>query len=300
MRRLSRFSIRLVSVLLAMAGSFSCREKQSEWQTVQQKLTPLYALKSKPMPGDWMAQHKEPYQSFEQYVQSKPTRSDNVRNKIYITRIGAFSPKQQEIVAKTARYLWLFYGLQIKYLTLDPSTDVLKQSRRYGPENKPQLSTQHLIKEVLAKQLPTDAAVLIGLTATDLYPSKSWNFVFGQASLKNRVGVWSMNRFGNPDNPPEYEDCLLYTIKTAAHEIGHMFSLRHCVKYECCMNGSNDLYEVSTRPTYFCPECLTKICWNLRQDPRQNLLRTRKFWMEERNQSLIGFYDKNLLSLEKE
>ena len=281
-----------------MVALGACREKQPEWQAIGQKLAPLYALKVKPMPGDWMSQHKEPHQTFDQYVQSKPVRTDGLRNKIYIARIDEFSPKQQEVIAKTAKYLWLFYGLQVKYLMLDVNTDVFKQSRHYGLEKKLQLSTAYLMNKVLAKQLPSDAAILVGLTAADLYPNERWNFVFGQASLKNRVGVWSINRFGNPGKPEEYRKCLLYTIKTATHEIGHAFSLRHCVKYECCMNGSIGLYEASAKPTYFCPDCLTKICWNLRQDPKQNLLRTLKFWKEEENRNLTEFYDKNLTVLE--
>jgi archaemetzincin len=30
----------------------------------------------------------------------------------------------------------------------------------------------------------------------DLYPEPSWNFVFGQASLNERVGVYSFARYG--------------------------------------------------------------------------------------------------------
>mgnify|MGYP000107882883 CR=1 FL=1 len=33
------------------------------------------------------------------------------------------------------------------------------------------------------------------VTMTDLYPSEDWNFVFGQASLRNRVGAYSFARY---------------------------------------------------------------------------------------------------------
>src|SRR3712207_7363776 len=41
----------------------------------------------------------------------------------------------------------------------------------------------------------------------------------------------------------DFKLTLLRTLKIAAHETGHMFSVRHCTKYECVMNGSNHLGE---------------------------------------------------------
>ena len=32
------------------------------------------------------------------------------------------------------------------------------------------------------------------------------------------------------------------------HELCHMFGIKHCVFYNCCMNGSNHLEEASTHP----------------------------------------------------
>ncbi|CAN5590018.1 hypothetical protein BH10BAC2_BH10BAC2_20810 [soil metagenome] len=77
----------------------------------------------------------------------------------------------------------------------------------------------------------------------------------------------------------------MLTIKTATHEIGHMFTLPHCAKYECCMNGNNSLRELNNYPTYFCPDCLAKICWNLNQNVTGNLERTKLYW-QGRNDSL--------------
>jgi predicted Zn-dependent protease len=39
--------------------------------------------------------------------------------------------------------------------------------------------------------LPEDAFCLLGITMEDLYPNPSWNFVFGEAALRERVGVAS-------------------------------------------------------------------------------------------------------------
>ena len=112
-----------------------------------------------------------------------------------------------------------------------------------------------------------DAAVL-GITAADLWPGPGWNFVFGQASLKERVGVWSMARNGDPDDRPAMRKiCAMRTVMTATHETGHMFGIRHCIAYECGMNGSNHSDERDRQPLEFCPECQPKLWWTLELDP---------------------------------
>lgn len=105
-------------------------------------------------------------------------------------------------------------------------------------------------------------------TAHDLYPAEDWNFVFGQASLVERVGVWSLARFGDPDESDEaFHLCLRRTVKGATHETGHMQRFRHCVAYQCGMNGSNHLDETDAAPIEFCPECQAKIWWTCEVDP---------------------------------
>ena len=116
--------------------------------------------------------------------------------------------------------------------------------------------------------LPADAAAYIAFTASDLWPGAGWNFVFGQASLRERVGVWSIHRNGDPaESEASFRLCLLRTMKTAVHETGHIFSMRHCTAYECCMCGSNHRAESDRRPVLLCPECMAKVCWATRTDP---------------------------------
>src|SRR4030095_6329216 len=82
-----------------------------------------------------------------------------------------------------------------------------------------QLLTSYLLNDMLKKRRqPKDAAVL-GLTAADLWPGEGWNFVFGQASLTERVGVGSRAQNGNPDESEAARAlCTLRTLKTATHE----------------------------------------------------------------------------------
>ena len=128
-----------------------------------------------------------------------------------------------------------------------------------------QIKSTFVLDQVLKPNLPEDAFALIAFTSSDLYPADDWNFVFGQASLRHRVGVWSIFRNGNPET--EFKDCLLRTLKTATHETGHMFSVRHCIDYDCNMCGSNSREESDRRPLYLCPQCVAKIWWATRCDP---------------------------------
>jgi len=56
-------------------------------------------------------------------------------------------------------------------------------------------------------------------------------------------------------------------MKTACHELCHVFGMTHCPYYECLMNGSNLLNEADKKPFLLCPICLRKLeaYLNLRQ-----------------------------------
>ncbi len=114
---------------------------------------------------------------------------------------------------------------------------------------------------------PKDAVVVLGVTMGDLYPSRSWNYVFGEADLRRRVGVYSLARYfpefwGEARDEAALRLALLRTLKVVVHETGHMFGLEHCVTWQCAMNGSNSLAETDTQPLRLCPDCLRKLAWN--------------------------------------
>ena len=117
----------------------------------------------------------------------------------------------------------------------------------------------------LKGKLPGNGFCLLAITLENLYPEASWNFVFGQASLNERVGVYSLARY-NPAfyGQPRRKDCPALLpqqriMKVLPHETGHMFGLAHCVCFSRVMNGSNDLQESDRRPLHLCPVCLRKL-----------------------------------------
>src|SRR5690606_32924923 len=108
----------------------------------------------------------------------------------------------------------------------------------------------------LEGKLPADALLLIGLTMTDLYPGEDWNFVFGYAALDNRVGVYSLLRFDPAIVEPgrattlEQRRALMLErgLKLMTHELTHSFGVRHCIHYDCLMNGANHIEESDAHP----------------------------------------------------
>jgi len=99
------------------------------------------------------------------------------------------------------------------------------------------------------------------------------NFLFGLASPATSCGCSSIHRqlpsftlekFESEEE--EYNVVLMRACKVMVHEIGHMFGLTHCIYYQCCMNGSNDLQYSDKRPIYFCAVCFRKLALCLEFD----------------------------------
>ena len=250
--------IMLCSVSMAFGISNEKREFAKTLIPRLKKLVPLHERMGEPKPGEWLAEHPEEGQTFKEYVNCKPVLPTATRNKIYLLPIGKLEGRYNQLVSDTSRYLSLFYGLDTKLLKPISSTLIPQEARRENVLGTQLLST-YILNDILVPRLPEDAACLIALSKHDLWPGKGWNFVFGQANTRKRVGVWSLTRFGVDDDEVKYETVLRRTVKTAAHEVGHMFTMRHCKVFECLMNGSNSLYESEKRPLYMCPHCLGKL-----------------------------------------
>jgi archaemetzincin len=254
------------------------------------KLLPLHQELGKPRPGDWLAEHREPGETFRQYVRGRPVKPDRRRRVIYVQPLGDFTTTQRKIVTLTAEYMQIYFGLPVKIREDMPLELIPAHARRKHPSwGMDQILSTYVLEEVLHPRLPDDATAFLAFTASDLWPGEGWNFIFGQASLSHRVGVWSIYRNGDPDQSDDaFRLCLLRTIKTATHETGHMFSMKHCTLYECNMCGSNHRAERDRLPVWLCPHCLAKLCWATKAGPK------------ERFRRLVDFSKRNGLEAERE
>lgn len=244
------------------------------------KLKPVHKKLGPPQPGEWLAEHEETGQTFQEYLRIKPVTPTGARHTIYVQPLGEFTKEQRQIVEISAEYLSLYFDRPVKLCKDLPLDIIPADARRIHPTwDVPQILTTHVLTEVLKPRLPKDAAAYIAFTASDLWPGEGWNFVFGQATLRDRVGVWSINRLGDPAASDEsYKLCLRRTLKIATHETGHMFSMKHCTAYECNMCGCNHQEESDRKPLYLCPECDAKLQWATAAEPKARYLRLAAFF----------------------
>lgn len=294
----------LLVFLAALVALTGCQSSGGEGRlkairAAMEKLGPLHSCMGKPQPGDWLAVHHEPSQTLGQYLACRPAGPTARRRVIYIQPIGEFSPTQRKVVALAAELAGLYYCLPVKVRKEMPLSAVPARARRVHPAwGVKQILTTYVLDEVLKPRLPADAVAYLAFTTSDLWPGPGWNFVFGQASLGERVGVWSIYRNGDPAAGPDaFRLCLLRTMKTAAHELGHMFSMYHCIAYNCCMNGSNHRAEADRRPLALCPECVAKVWWIIGCDPAERYRKLAAFCRKCGLTAEAAFYEKSLKAI---
>lgn len=268
---------------------------------IEARLAPLATKMGKPKSSDWLASHKEPGQTFAQYFNAEPVRKSTQLNTMYFLMVGEFSDDQQKVMDITREYLETVYTVPVKVRKKIPLSDIPEKAQRKHPSwGDQQILTGHISNEILLPDRPEDALAYLAFTSTDLYPGPNWNFVFGEANLRDRVGVWSIYRFGNPaKSREEFKSCLRHTLKTASHETGHILTIQHCTAYECNMNGSNNLEEAERQPMHFCPVCLRKLCWNLQVEPVAYLKKLQTFCQKHGLDDEAAWYDKAVKALEK-
>ena len=265
------------------------------------KLEPLHVELGKPKPGEWLDAHDEDGQTFKQYLRIRPNVLTAERNRLYVQPIGEFNAKQNELITLSAEFLSSYFNCEVTTLKTKPETILPDSAQRQHPTwGVHQLLTSHILDNVLAPELPHDAFATIAFTASDLWPGDGWNFVFGYAAFRDRVGVWSLYRFGDPTESDEaFKKCLSRTIKVATHETGHMFSIQHCTKYQCNMQGSNSLQESDSQPLHLCPQCHAKILHATGCDPVARYENLIQFCKKHKLTDELQYFQKAKLELEK-
>lgn len=228
-----------------------------------QMLAPLHQRPPAVTSGDWLDEHAESGQTFAQYLAQQPIVPAGERRTIYVLPIGAFDGARRQVLERTAEALSVWFGLPAKVEAPLPLEAIPGRAQRRFPHGGwLQLRTGYLMEEVLRPGLAADAACRIGFCTADLWPGAGWNFVFGEASLVDRVGVWSLYRDGDPErSAADFRLCLLRALKTATHEIAHMFGMHHCTAWSCNLAGANHQQESDRQPWRLCPECLAKLLW---------------------------------------
>jgi archaemetzincin len=234
---------------------------------------------SRPVEGEWLFTHKEKGQSFEQFINSRHVVPTNNSNIIYIRPIGDFNALQKKQIELVREYLEIFFQLKTKTLEKLSNDIIPSSARRIGHEDNEQFLAGYILDSVLKKEKPLNRIALMALTEVDLYPKPEWNYVFGLASYRDKIGVSSIYRLQDEVlTPTNFDLCLSRLLKTCSHEIGHMFGLYHCIEADCVMNGTISLPETDNSTIRLCSSCQRKLNSSIKYDNKKRLIELEKYF----------------------
>ncbi len=241
-------------------------------------------LPKKPRAGDWLSAHDEGGQSFKSFARRSFTCSPHGHcDTMYIIPIGDFHPERAPPLDRLLAFAAAHFGCKIK-LGQHVSVKAVSENSRVGDEGQLQILTD-TVRTLLCRSQPRDCFAVIGITMIDLYTikdSEAWNYVFGEASAMDGVGVFSFARYDPsgtflpPDGsteglPPmsqvDQSELLRRSCRVLTHEGSHVVGLKHCIHFKCLMNGSNHLRESDSCPLHLCPLCLRKLALGCGFDP---------------------------------
>src|SRR5579859_1820336 len=232
-----------------------------------------------PSPADWLSFHPEPGQTSREFLRSHPNFPDEVRRTLYLQPLEEFRPDWPSL-AQLKTFTEAFFSMPVQVLPVIHHLGKIA-SRVNLTTGKPQLLTSD-IRKLLKLRLPRDAYCLLGVTLRDLYPVPEWNYVFGEASIKDRLGIYSFARydphFFGEDSPDCASLILRRSCKVLAHETSHMFGIAHCIYFRCVMNGVNHLGELDAHPLHLCPVDLRKLYDSIQFDPMARYAHLRDFY----------------------
>lgn len=122
-----------------------------------------------------------------------------------------------------------------------------------------QPAASDIIKGLLPLRM--DFSRVLGITNSDLF-HPGVNHVFGFADPGSRVSVISLYRFRTGGVSAGKIACR--AVKTAIHELGHTYGLRHCTDHRCVMFFSFNLADTDYKSREFCGKCKDEISSRLK------------------------------------
>lgn len=249
--------------------------------TLQRAFSPDHDFDPLPSPGphDWLSVARERGQTFDQFVRTATNRPDATRRRLYLRPVGEVAADRGRVLEDLRAFACAFFVQDVGWVPPLPiDAGIARRRNRYTGDV--QLNTRDLLAR-LAREVPSDAWAVLAVSTWDLYPQEHWNFVFGEALLDDRVGVFSIARY----DPGFYGQAsadrtllLRRSSKVLAHEACHMLGVLHCIYFNCLMNGSNHLAESDRRPLHLCPVDLRKLHWALGVDLVERYRRLLAFW----------------------
>src|SRR5688572_21476700 len=116
-----------------MPSLLSNAAMSSSYQELETKLRPLAQPLPAPHPGDWLAEHPEPGQTFDAYVDSRPVRKSDKFHTIYLCLLGEFDKDQRRILNLTNEYLAIFFDCPVEIKREISLASIPERARRTHP-----------------------------------------------------------------------------------------------------------------------------------------------------------------------
>lgn len=213
-----------------------------------------FTRKGPPTPGEWLHSFSEGGQTVAEHARSCRNRKSAERHTLHLAPYDDLRPAHTARLADLEAFVEAYFSVEAEVLPArSPPAEAWSERRAQWDAS--------LIADDQLGRVPADSLGVLGLMGGDLYVD-GLNFVFGIGRFEQRVGVHSLHRFGEM---PQRLRRRAFAL--AAHELGHMFGVEHCVFYDCVMNGSNSLTETDRAPLHLCPVCREKLRWALGFDP---------------------------------
>ena len=255
--------------------------------------------------SDWLSVHPETGQSYSDWVRcySHAISREQVLTIIPVQLSSKTKTISDSILNCLETFSNIFFDHEVtveKYLLLPNMPNRQNSHTCYEQFNC--RSILNCLKD-WKKKHPNVFAVL-GVTLSDIYPRDDWNFVFGLADSSQRVGIFSMARYfdnfpspnQNIESYAESSRFLSRLCKVMCHEICHMLNIKHCVYFNCLMNGSNSLSEADRRSVFLCPICLRKLHHAVGFDVKRRYEQLLDFWCG-RNEDYVEWLTQRLSSV---
>ncbi|CAF1478911.1 unnamed protein product [Rotaria sordida] len=235
-----------------------------------------------PNHGDWLRYHEEKGQTLKAFEQTTSKAvPHSTFNTIYIQPVGSFNHPRAAPLNVIIQFARIFFaGCEVELLpTIDFSKD-MKYRENHGIKQYRTDDFYNYLSQTRYFRDTSRELLCVAVTMTDIYPDESWNFVYGEARVKDGLGVYSFARLDPlfsessqillsvPLTKEERIVMLRHCIKILLHELGHLFGLNHCIYFICLMNGANNQIEMDRQTLYLCPVCLRKLYSTLYFDVR--------------------------------
>ena len=166
-------SISLDSKQRSRLGKFdSCQKHLKDYY---EKLTELCAPMPKPGKSDWLSEHLEAGQTFDDFNRKAHTRVSPHMKTIYIQPLEEAIDQEMLQVFKAFLSAY-FLGMEVKvlpYWLVEGNNKIA--SRINSDTGKKQYNAADILKAIQSK-LPKDGYCIIACSMTDLYPRPTWNY----------------------------------------------------------------------------------------------------------------------------